>query len=90
MYITDIYSPISSKMPSLVNVQLTRMCYVRVKAQTAAKDLKKAAKVIQSAAYTAARVPSKRALPERPDRGKLKTSAREVRPVLGSGGRKVL
>ena len=43
----------------------------QLEAQKVARDLKKAATVIQAAATMAARAPSKRAL-ERPDRGKLK------------------
>ena len=43
----------------------------QLEAQKAARDLKKAAAVIQAATTMAARAPSKRAL-ERPDRGKLK------------------
>ena len=44
----------------------------QLEAQTVTKDLKKAARVTKEAALKAARAPSERVLPERPDRGKLK------------------
>ena len=44
----------------------------QLEVQAAAKDLKKATRVAKEAALKAARAPSERVLPERPDRGKRK------------------
>ena len=44
----------------------------QLEAQKVTRDLKKAAQIVKEKAFKATRQPSKRALPERPDRGKLK------------------